>query len=47
MVLELSEETNVIASDVQVKQRNPAILRILDPLHRSLLNSNLQYDEGK
>lgn len=45
MVLETSEQTNIM--DVQVKQRNPAILGILDPLHRSLLKSNQQYEEGK
>lgn len=33
--------------DGQRKKRNPAILAILDPLHRSLLNSNLQYEQGK
>lgn len=34
-------------SDDQVKIPNPAILAILDPLHRSLLNNNLQYEQGK
>lgn len=29
------------------KQRNPSILHILDPMHRSLLNNNIQYEKGK
>lgn len=36
-----------VTSDDQVKRPNPAILAILDPLHRSLLNNNLQYEQGK
>lgn len=34
------------ASEAAAKKRNPAILRILDPMHRSLLNKNLQYEQG-
>lgn len=45
MAVEPSEKT-VIDVD-QVKKRNPAILAILDPLHRSLLKNNLQYEQGK
>lgn len=38
---------HVDLSDESVKKPNPAILAILDPLHRSLLNNNLQYEQGK
>lgn len=47
MVFEPSEMRTVISGDDQVKMPNPAILTILDPLHRSLLSNNLQYDQGK
>lgn len=32
---------------MMMKKPNPAILEILDPLHRSLLNNNLQFEQGK
>lgn len=38
---------HVDVSDELVKKPNPAVLAILDPLHRSLLNNNLQYELGK
>lgn len=33
--------------NITMSTRNPAILHILDPMHRSLLNNNLQYEQGK
>lgn len=33
-------------SDNASRQRNPNILDALDPMHRSLLNSNLRYEQG-
>lgn len=47
-VVETSEKTVIDDQDDDlVKIPNPAILSILDPLHRSLLNNNLQFEEGK
>lgn len=47
MVVEPSDRGTIYNGDDEVKRPNPAILAILDPLHRSLLNNNLQYDQGK
>lgn len=32
--------------DNSSRKRNPNILQALDPMHRSLLNSNLRYEQG-
>lgn len=29
------------------RKRNPAILEVLDPMHRSLLNNNFRYEQGE
>lgn len=47
MVVEPSDRRSICSCDDEVKRPNPAVLAILDPLHRSLLNNNLQYDQGK
>lgn len=46
MAIEASDNKTFIDDD-KVKKRNPAILAILDPLHRSLLTNNLRYEQGK